>query len=195
MARTKSAQSQTFFDEAECDNDGDQFLCARTPASSATAQRWRSSQRSRAVMPIFISSASSRCRKRCWVIFRPSSDMGPPGTGMSLWIACDDADGLHHLVVRHPGKILGALADGPFGRVFAAADPHGYAITFHTARGGASPSASYRQLPAGTVRPDDNAVLTWRARLLGEYSIQRLDALPDIDKACDAPPEQGMSPT
>ncbi|MES2739402.1 MAG: VOC family protein [Pseudomonadota bacterium] len=65
---------------------------------------------------------------------RPLPDTGPLGIGMALWIACDDADALHDLVVRRGGTILSALADGPFGRFFVAADPDGYAITFHTAR-------------------------------------------------------------
>ena len=59
---------------------------------------------------------------------------GPLGVGMSLWIACAEADALHDLIVKRGGTILGPLADGPFGRFFVAADPDGYAITFHTAR-------------------------------------------------------------
>lgn len=66
---------------------------------------------------------------------RPLPDMGPLGTGVALWIACDDADALHDLVVQRGGTILSTLASGPFGRFFVAADPDGYAITFHTARG------------------------------------------------------------
>jgi predicted enzyme related to lactoylglutathione lyase len=59
---------------------------------------------------------------------------GPLGVGMVLWIACADADALHELIVTRGGTILSPLADGPFGRFFVAADPDGYAITFHTAR-------------------------------------------------------------
>lgn len=65
---------------------------------------------------------------------RPLPVAGPLGLGMSLWIACDDADALHDLVVQRGGAILSPLADGPFGRFFVASDPDGYAITFHTAR-------------------------------------------------------------
>jgi len=61
-------------------------------------------------------------------------EAGPLGVGMALWIACADADALHDLIVQRGGTILSPLADGPFGRFFAAADPDGYAITFHTAR-------------------------------------------------------------
>jgi predicted enzyme related to lactoylglutathione lyase len=65
---------------------------------------------------------------------RPLPETEPLGIGMVLWIACADADLLHDLIVQRGGTILSALADGPFGRFFVAADPDGYAITFHTAR-------------------------------------------------------------
>jgi hypothetical protein len=65
---------------------------------------------------------------------RPLPEAGPLGAGMALWIACDDADTLHDLIVKRGGTILSQLADGPFGRFFVASDPDGYAITFHTAR-------------------------------------------------------------
>lgn len=65
---------------------------------------------------------------------RPLPEAGPLGVGMALWIACNDADALHDLIVKRGGTILSPLADGPFGRFFVAADPDGYAITFHTAR-------------------------------------------------------------
>ena len=61
-------------------------------------------------------------------------ETGPLGVGMALWIACADADALHDLVVQRGGTIVSPLADGPFGRFFVAADPDGYALTFHTAR-------------------------------------------------------------
>ena len=64
----------------------------------------------------------------------PLPEAGPLGVGMVLWIACADADALHNLIVKRGGAILGALADGPFGRFFVTGDPDGYAITFHTAR-------------------------------------------------------------
>ena len=65
---------------------------------------------------------------------RPLPESGPLGVGMVLWIACNDADALHDLIVKRGGAILSPLADGPFGRFFVAGDPDGYAITFHTAR-------------------------------------------------------------
>jgi predicted enzyme related to lactoylglutathione lyase len=65
---------------------------------------------------------------------RALPEAGPLGVGMVLWIACDDANALHDLIVKRGGAILSPLADGPFGRFFVAADPDGYAITFHTAR-------------------------------------------------------------
>jgi predicted enzyme related to lactoylglutathione lyase len=63
----------------------------------------------------------------------PLPDAGPLGVGMVLWIACNDADKLHDGIVKRGGVILKPLAEGPFGRFFVAADPDGYAITFHTA--------------------------------------------------------------
>ncbi|ELX11848.1 glyoxalase/bleomycin resistance protein/dioxygenase family protein [Janthinobacterium sp. HH01] len=68
------------------------------------------------------------------VPLRELPETGLLGVGMALWIACADADALHDLVVQRGGAILSPLADGPFGRFFVAADPDGYAITFHTAR-------------------------------------------------------------
>lgn len=65
---------------------------------------------------------------------RPLPESEPLGVGMVLWIACNDADALHELIVKRGGAILSPLADGPFGRFFVAGDPDGYAITFHTAR-------------------------------------------------------------
>lgn len=65
---------------------------------------------------------------------RPLPEAGPLGVGMVLWVACNDADALHDLIVKRGGAILSQLADGPFGRFFVASDPDGYAITFHTAR-------------------------------------------------------------
>jgi predicted enzyme related to lactoylglutathione lyase len=65
---------------------------------------------------------------------RALPEAGPLGVGMVLWIACANADALHELIVKRGGAILSPLADGPFGRFFVAADPDGYALTFHTAR-------------------------------------------------------------
>jgi catechol 2,3-dioxygenase-like lactoylglutathione lyase family enzyme len=51
------------------------------------------------------------------------------GWGVSLWIACDDADALHARLagVAEPTPV----ADGPFGRFFVFHDPDGYAVTVH----------------------------------------------------------------
>ncbi|MDB5501130.1 MAG: hypothetical protein JWR89_1032 [Tardiphaga sp.] len=65
---------------------------------------------------------------------RPLPEVDPLGIGMSLWIACEDADALHDLIVGRGGVILSPPGDGPFGRFFVARDPDGYGITFHTAR-------------------------------------------------------------
>lgn len=65
---------------------------------------------------------------------RPLPESGPLGTGIALWVACDDADTFHGLVIERGGKVLSPLSDGPFGRFFVASDPDGYAITFHTAQ-------------------------------------------------------------
>ncbi|MET3900044.1 putative enzyme related to lactoylglutathione lyase [Devosia sp. UYZn731] len=63
---------------------------------------------------------------------RPLPEIGPLGTGAVIWIACDDADALHELILQRGGKILAPLNEGPFGRFFVSGDPDGYAITFHT---------------------------------------------------------------
>lgn len=63
---------------------------------------------------------------------RPLPESGALGTGVALWVACDDADAFHDLIVERGGKVLSPLKDGPFGRFFVASDPDGYAITFHT---------------------------------------------------------------
>ena len=65
---------------------------------------------------------------------RPLPETGPLGVGMSLWVGCEDANGLHDLIVTKGGAILSPPNDGPFGRFFVARDPDGYGITFHTAR-------------------------------------------------------------
>lgn len=65
---------------------------------------------------------------------RPLPESGALGAGMILWVACDDADAFHDLIVERGGKVLSPLSDGPFGRFFVARDPDGYAITFHTAQ-------------------------------------------------------------
>jgi len=55
------------------------------------------------------------------------------GWGVSLWIACDDAEELHALLVNAEVPIVAPPADGPFGRFFALSDPDGYTITVHQA--------------------------------------------------------------
>ncbi|MCR6734665.1 MAG: VOC family protein [Afipia sp.] len=55
------------------------------------------------------------------------------GWGVSLWIACDDADGLHKVLADAGVPISASPADGPFGRFFVFRDPDGYAITAHSA--------------------------------------------------------------
>jgi predicted enzyme related to lactoylglutathione lyase len=64
----------------------------------------------------------------------PLPETGPLGVGMALWVACDDADKSHELIVERGGIILSPLRNSPFGRFFVARDPDGYAITFHTAQ-------------------------------------------------------------
>jgi predicted enzyme related to lactoylglutathione lyase len=64
---------------------------------------------------------------------RPLPDSGALGTGVVLWVSCDDADAFHDLILERSGKILSPVKGGPFGRFFVAGDPDGYAITFHTA--------------------------------------------------------------
>ena len=64
---------------------------------------------------------------------RPLPETGPLGTGLALWIACDDADKLHDAVRDRGGMVLSVPADGPFGRFFSVQDPDGYVLTFHTA--------------------------------------------------------------
>jgi predicted enzyme related to lactoylglutathione lyase len=59
---------------------------------------------------------------------------GSLGIGMSLWVACDDADAFRDLIISRHGTVGSPVADGPFGRFFVAVDPDGYAITFHTPR-------------------------------------------------------------
>ncbi len=53
------------------------------------------------------------------------------GWGMSLWMNCDDADGLHQRLVDAGVTIASDPSDGPFGRQFAFRDPDGYPITAH----------------------------------------------------------------
>lgn len=53
------------------------------------------------------------------------------GWGVSLWIACDDAEDLHASLIAAGVAVVTPPADGPFGRFFSFRDPDGYAITAH----------------------------------------------------------------
>ena len=53
------------------------------------------------------------------------------GWGVSLWIACDDIEGLHTSLVSAGVYVVTPPMNGPFGRFFAFLDPDGYAITAH----------------------------------------------------------------
>lgn len=54
-----------------------------------------------------------------------------PGYGVALWLAADDAQGLHDQLAAAGVEILAAPVDGPFGRQFTFCDPDGYAVTVH----------------------------------------------------------------
>lgn len=56
------------------------------------------------------------------------------GWGVSLWIASDDADGLHDALVAAGAAITQPPFDGPFGRQFGFVDPDGYGIVVHQDR-------------------------------------------------------------
>ncbi len=69
-----------------------------------------------------------------FAIRRPVVDLAASphlGWGVSIWIACDDADALHRELADGGVPILMPPADGPFGRFFALRDPDGYTITVH----------------------------------------------------------------
>lgn len=55
------------------------------------------------------------------------------GWGVSLWVACDDADALHAALTEAGVPIVTPPANGPFGRFFSLRDPDGYTVTAHTA--------------------------------------------------------------
>lgn len=55
------------------------------------------------------------------------------GWGVSLWMACDDADALHAKLTQAGVPIVAPPCGGPFGRFFAFRDPEGYTVTLHTA--------------------------------------------------------------
>lgn len=66
---------------------------------------------------------------------QPLPENGPLGTGVAVWVACQDADALHDQIIKRGGTILKPPSESPFGRFFVSTDPDGYAITFHTAQG------------------------------------------------------------
>jgi predicted enzyme related to lactoylglutathione lyase len=53
------------------------------------------------------------------------------GWGVSLWMAADDAQGLHDRLVKAGVSIIQPPSRGPFGLQFSFSDPDGYAITIH----------------------------------------------------------------
>jgi len=53
------------------------------------------------------------------------------GWGVSLWLAADDAQGLHDRLARAGVPILQPLSRGPFGLQFTFSDPDGYSVTIH----------------------------------------------------------------
>ena len=54
------------------------------------------------------------------------------GWGVSLWLHCDDTDGLCARVEAQGLPILQRPFDGPFGRTCTFRDPDGYTITLHS---------------------------------------------------------------
>jgi catechol 2,3-dioxygenase-like lactoylglutathione lyase family enzyme len=53
------------------------------------------------------------------------------GWGVSLWLAADDAQGLHDRLAKAGVPILQPPSRGPFGLQFSFADPDGYTVTIH----------------------------------------------------------------
>ena len=72
-----------------------------------------------------------------FAIRRPLVDLGAAdgrlGWGVSLWFACDDAEGLHAKLAMAGAVIVSPPGDGPFGRFFVFRDPDGYTLTAHQA--------------------------------------------------------------
>ena len=56
-----------------------------------------------------------------------------PGVGVALWLACEDAAGLHDSLAEAGAQSLGEPAPSPFGLTFTFADRDGYAVTVHEA--------------------------------------------------------------
>jgi predicted enzyme related to lactoylglutathione lyase len=53
------------------------------------------------------------------------------GWGVSLWLAADDAQGLHDRLAHAGVPILQPPSRGPFGLQFSFSDPDGYTVTIH----------------------------------------------------------------
>jgi predicted enzyme related to lactoylglutathione lyase len=53
------------------------------------------------------------------------------GWGVSLWLAADDAQGLHDRLVTAGVPIIQPPSRGPFGLQFSFSDPDGYTVTIH----------------------------------------------------------------
>lgn len=53
------------------------------------------------------------------------------GWGVSLWLAADDAQGLHDRLSKAGVPILQPPSRGPFGIQFSFSDPDGYTVTIH----------------------------------------------------------------
>jgi catechol 2,3-dioxygenase-like lactoylglutathione lyase family enzyme len=61
-----------------------------------------------------------------------SLDASPKlGWGVSLWLAVDDAQGLHDKLVTAGTPVPQPLSPGAFGPQFSFVDPDGYLITVH----------------------------------------------------------------
>ncbi len=54
------------------------------------------------------------------------------GWGVSIWLACDDADLFFERLKTEGVTLLSQIQDGPFGRFFTFQDLDGYAMTLHT---------------------------------------------------------------
>lgn len=71
--------------------------------------------------------------------FAVRTPLGPlaeaKGSGVGLWFACDDPQGLHDRLAAEGVPILAAPASGPFGLAFTFRDPFGYAVVAHAAPG------------------------------------------------------------
>lgn len=63
----------------------------------------------------------------------PGTDLasGQPGLGVALWLASNDAKGVHDRLVAEGVSILTPPFEGPFGLTFVFRDPEGYAVTIH----------------------------------------------------------------